>query len=374
MVLNIGHELQFQHKQCVQQLADNEIVEPNAFGQVSAHDFTEVVTTDLGSLHLPENLTRADPSLSSDESSEDQIDDRRELEERWESSPGFDVLVDGRSENVDYEDEQEYVQGHDANDEDLEYHFLEYGYEDQVDYENRILLEKGMHASPIYFDDDHRFDMGDYSPGNSRDREVNRIVSHRRKFLTLELPVRGCNSVDLRDHLRKRRMVGKQLEIHDSRRHKLPYLTNWRRKRLQRHSLRQRECGTLAWKLERNGSGLPMEEKTPFIAANRRCRSTKSHHYQSRRYHEMRRQSFLDKVVKKPFSNQKRCTEDSMFTGPKTLAQIKEERSKAQEDGNCFGKMGQNSSKYMSADFEGPKPLSELLKDKRKAAASLNEW
>ncbi|GAB4832882.1 hypothetical protein Ancab_006900 [Ancistrocladus abbreviatus] len=373
-VLQIDNELQAQHKRHVQLWANNEIIESNAFRQVSVHDIGKTANTQLSSLLLPENGTRSEPSLSSDESSEDQVDDYKEQDEWLEKSPGFDVLVDRRSEDIGYEEEQKYSQALDRNDEDLQHHCLDFGYEDQMDYENRILLGYGINKSSVYFDDLHRFDIGGCSPRNSRERKlrkVNRIVSHKRKLLTVELPVRGRNTMDLRDHLRKRRMVDDHLELHDSRTRKLSYVTDRRRKILQRHGVSQRVCGRLSSKMGRNGIELPMEEKTLLVSGNWQRRSTNSWHDRFSQYHEMKKQPFSDNVARKPFTKWKRQTEDSIFAGPKTLAQIKEEMRKAQEDCNLSGKMGQHSSENISADFEGPKRLSELLKDKKKVAVSV---
>lgn len=58
---------------------------------------------------------------------------------------------------------------------------------------------------------------------------------------------------------------------------------------------------------------------------------------------------------------------DGTFSGPKTLAQIKEERRRAREtEGNrSASRINQDSRGPGPRDFEGPKPLNELLKDKR---------
>ena len=59
-----------------------------------------------------------------------------------------------------------------------------------------------------------------------------------------------------------------------------------------------------------------------------------------------------------PVSKERRSIHESIaFTGPKTLAQIKEEKKATEENGHI---------KSTSADFQDPKPLSEILEDKKR--------
>ncbi|KAF7149470.1 hypothetical protein RHSIM_Rhsim03G0246800 [Rhododendron simsii] len=75
----------------------------------------------------------------------------------------------------------------------------------------------------------------------------------------------------------------------------------------------------------------------------------------------------------------KRSTEgkSNVFSGPKTLDEIKEEKRNAKQNGNSSGRPG-NSSRTTSEEFQGPKTLSEILKERNKlgsviAAAKLLE-
>ena len=74
-----------------------------------------------------------------------------------------------------------------------------------------------------------------------------------------------------------------------------------------------------------------------------------------------RRKSVSSEVSRNLISRERKSTEAAnAFTGPKTLAQIREENRKIEENG---GKI-RHSSRTASAGFRGPKPLSEILKDK----------
>ncbi|XP_022755116.1 zinc finger CCCH domain-containing protein 34-like [Durio zibethinus] len=74
-----------------------------------------------------------------------------------------------------------------------------------------------------------------------------------------------------------------------------------------------------------------------------------------------RRKSVSSEVSRNLISRERKSTDASTaFTGPKTLAQIREEKRKTDENG---GKM-RHSGRTASADFQCPKSLSEILKDK----------
>ncbi|GAB2289221.1 hypothetical protein Dimus_023526 [Dionaea muscipula] len=353
-VLKVGDQSKVEHTEHVERFPVNIIFEPNSLKRITAHEYEDVVPTKLDSLYPSVNVAKVEPSSCSDESFEDLVDDYcMEREELLESSPGFDdVLVDGigRSETMGYEDEEQCLKGLDMNDdESLEYQYAEeYGY-DQMDYDRRILLEDIRHESSVYSDDEQRFDLAEFSSLNSMGQDVN-----ARKFLTMELPVGGHYEVDLRHHLRKRRIGDHHLEeMHASRRHNnMSRLTTC-------GSSQQRVQGKLASKVERNGVALSVGRNTVIISANKRGWSTNSRHDRPpKRSYDMRKKPSAGKVPRKPSSKRKNYVEHSSFTGPRTLAQIKEGMSKG---GNSFVKI--------AGDFEGPKPLSEILKKKRRVTS-----
>ncbi|MCI36697.1 zinc finger CCCH domain-containing protein 34-like, partial [Trifolium medium] len=61
---------------------------------------------------------------STEQSSEEQEDSHVEPEERWESSPGFDVLVHDESGNLGYENDSEYLPVLDMDDHELNEQYL----------------------------------------------------------------------------------------------------------------------------------------------------------------------------------------------------------------------------------------------------------
>ncbi|KAI3827336.1 hypothetical protein L1987_01409 [Smallanthus sonchifolius] len=68
--------------------------------------------------------------------------------------------------------------------------------------------------------------------------------------------------------------------------------------------------------------------------------------------------------LRKPAQQQKRESwmESAIFTGPKTLDQIREEKKRALENRD----LGSNNRSGSNGVFQGPRPLSEILKNKRK--------
>ncbi|GMH04501.1 hypothetical protein Nepgr_006341 [Nepenthes gracilis] len=365
MAVKIGEKLQIQYKQHDRRLAKNGIVLPIALRQVPNHEYEEAAVTNFESPCPPENSTRVEPSFRSGGSSEDNFDDQSEQEEWWESSLGFDVLIDGRPEDTNYEDGHDNLQALDRNGKDLGCHNVECGYEDHIDYDLRIMPRYGIDESSIYLNDEHRFRGGEYSPGKSMDGRVNQIVSRDWEFLQVELPVSGRNGLDLRNHLRKQRMVFGHFKRHATKRQSFSYLTDRRRERVRRYrSSFLFRHGRLQSKIELQ----PVEKRIPIIAANQLGRSSISRHERSIRYYDVKKKPFTDRFPRKFSSKRERDAKDSTFTRHKTLSQIKEERSKSNDSGNLFWKTG-HSSKNISREFEGPKPLSELLKDKHKVAA-----
>ncbi|KAK1418507.1 hypothetical protein QVD17_27652 [Tagetes erecta] len=81
----------------------------------------------------------------------------------------------------------------------------------------------------------------------------------------------------------------------------------------------------------------------------------------------LKRPRFLSSEVsrlRKPAQQQRResWVESAVFTGPKTLDQIKEEKKKTWEHRD----FGSNTQSGSDGSFQGPRPLSEILKNKRK--------
>lgn len=279
-----------------------------------------------------------------DQSSEGHLDGLVEREEWLESSPGFDVLVGEKSENLGYEDDAEYLSAlGEGGEHDLE--FMRCGYdEDDIKYdpeypEPGVQYEQQMHDS---------YGRLDTVSGASRERIFYRISSRKRKSLQMELAFSGRRGVDLRDLLKKRRMIDGHGGSNFSRRNESSCLIVQRR--------------------ERSRWNVYNEYESMQNGVNQRSRFRRAHfnrqHFKEKRH---TKQHFLSsEVSRKSAPGERKSTEQSsMFTGPKTLDQIKEEKKKAQENGDISDVMGDPSG-AASESFQGPKPLDEILKDKRR--------
>lgn len=352
MAVKSGDRLQ------VQQQASNNLLTLSASPQAFSPDYDETVAVKTASLQTAEDLPKSEyePSLGSDQSSEDLIDGNIVRDEWCESSPGFDVLVDGRTEDIAYEDDPDYLHAFDRNDGDHENLFMRHGYVDPNDYDERIFFRNGLHDPFEILDAEQRSDLGKYShspsPRHTVDRKVGRIVSHKRKLLSVEFPAGGGNSVDLRDYLRKRRMVDGYLERHD-----LVHRRDERRDRFRKHAPSQRLHRRVESKIERNGVGLA-RRRSSVVDAYERGRPRDSHHINQSREYQQRNRS-PDYKRGSSLKRERNPPVSITFAGPKSLAEIKgEKRASRRSIGNG------------SVDFDGPKPLSEILKDKKKPTST----
>ncbi|CAN1120328.1 hypothetical protein LINPERHAP2_LOCUS145 [Linum perenne] len=80
------------------------------------------------------------------------------------------------------------------------------------------------------------------------------------------------------------------------------------------------------------------------------------------------RRSFVpSEFVGRPVGRQRRLSSEvgyGEFSRPKSLAQIREEKRRCEQNGRDENMSGIESS--AAANFEGPKPLNEILKEKKK--------
>lgn len=345
MAMKRGNGLLNEQKQEAQR-STTVIPEPSISRQTYLPQNEETVTVETVSL-LPAECSaksECEPSLDSDQS------DGIVRDEWWESSPGFDVLVEGKTEDMTYEDDPEYMRALDANDGDSEHLFMPHDYTHQVTYEEREFFENGNYEPSEYFNDELRTDLPEYSSRRRQDREARRIVARKRNILCVESPVVGRHDVDLRDYLRKRRMVDGYLETCD-----LRHVRDGRQDRLQRHTSIRRLRGRIASKVERHGVRLS-RRRNSAVDAEQRGRPRNSQHDEYRQYNGMQARKSLPE--RRSYSKRERYAQESTFYEPKSLAAVKVDRS--------LGHLNKNGS----VDFEGPKPLSEILKDKKKTASS----
>lgn len=366
--------LKLQTKEDIQLSAPKNLVVQSSFPEIVVSPCEEAVTLKSDSLLQADNLIRSRSHMSTDQSSEDQMDDHVELEERWESSPGFDVLVDDKSENLGYEDDQEYLLALDREHTKLNNHFLRYEFED-LEYKLTYCDSDSMYTREMYdsFDCvdnvDAIDDVGNCS-GCSSDRMLDSTLLQKRKLLPMELAINNRRVEDLRDCLRKRRVIDGYPMIRSSRRHESSHLLGRHPERPRRTGVSHRLHGRLASRVGKNtiesfGDNGIMLNGNNQRGWRRHSRLSKSK-LRNKETKLAKRQFLSFEMPRKSLPRERKSTLASIeFTGPKSLAQIKEEKRKAEENGNYTGKTG-NSSGMIVADFEGPKPLSEILKDKRK--------
>ncbi|KAL8136871.1 hypothetical protein V2J09_002872 [Rumex salicifolius] len=365
VALNTDDEVSLYQKMQIQSSDTYTILEQKTLQHSIASEFEKSAMSKLASLNPPENMDKSDPSEYSDQSTEDQIDKDVVRDEWWESSPGFDVLVEGKSEGMTYGAEQEFMHGYnDLYDGNVEEHgdrFLDYRYRDLSEYGDRFLCENRIREASYYSDDDERFDdLNDYYHG---DRGMNHIMPQKRKFPTIGLPIGGHHyNGDLREHLGKRRFH----EERDAFRHpNFPSYTQ-ERQREPRRSSNQRLNGRMTSNLERNGVNLTAQ-KSAFAVPDQRGRArnkelTTRHHH----HHERKRLQNSSRVQRRPFSRQKRESNNNIsFAPPKTLAQIKEEKDRARCDVSLSSEI-RRSSQISSVGFDGTKHLTEILQVKRR--------
>lgn len=374
----VATTLNFQPMEDLQQPVPKSVLQRSTSPQIAISEDDETAVFRSESL-LPAGFIQSRSPLCTDQSSEDQVDDHIEPEERWESSPGFDVLVGDKSEDLDYEDDPDYLLALNREHRELNGLFLGYDFEDPVEcdptYPDAELYEHKIYDGFGHLDND-LFGNVRRVTAHSRDKMLDSLLSQKRKFVPVELAVGDHNDVDLRDHLRRRRVVDGRPITGLSRRHRSSRPIGRSQERRRRHDMGRRLHGRLASEVVMNTVESHGENGTLSNGANyqrgflRRSQQYRSRkHFRDKKFNE---QEFPTEVYRKQVTRERRSTqESSLFTGPKTLAQIKEEKKKVEENGD-IGKVG-HSSRTTSADFQGPKPLRQILKDKRKLD-SVEEW
>ncbi|XP_042498841.1 zinc finger CCCH domain-containing protein 34-like [Macadamia integrifolia] len=359
-----------------QESVPNTVVERSPSPEISVPECEEVRIKSENPLPTEDFIEGGSPSCQEQSSEEHAAAGPIVPEEWWESSPGFDVLVDDGSENLGYEDDPEYLLAPDGDARELHNHLLQYDYEDPAAYDPMEytdagnLYKHGHYESYEHLESD---DISDYiHRGSDHSRMVDPILFPKRKFLPRDPEIDGKNSVDLRDRLRKRRRMDSRLMSRNPRRHGSAHLNDRMRERPGRHGMADPLHGRLASEVGKNTIG-SHGDKVAGPNDNHRGRFTHSQLRQNRSRHrerERRRQGrpeFLPSEVSRGTAprDRRHMQESSEFSGPKTLDQIREEKRKARENKNGFGSTAR-SKRTSSVDFQGPKPLSEILKDKRK--------
>ncbi|GMJ15670.1 hypothetical protein HRI_005236200 [Hibiscus trionum] len=352
----------------VQQSVPRTMLKKNVSPRTSAFELAQADFVRSQSLLLKEGVTKTRSPTCTDESLEAQWD-QIEREERWESSPGFDVLVDNKSDDLDYENDSEYPM--DPEGEQREYLFS-YDYEDSIQRDTRYPDVEFPYDRDVYdafegSDKEYIFDPVRNPSSRPRDRRMSGSIfpQKRRRLLPVELSI----DVDLRDYLSERRVVeGNPLNCLT--RSEYSHLINRSLERPPRRKMGRKSSGRLASKVGKH-SIESMGGQGGFrngTTTNRlgRLKHSEPNHSIGRPYREKRlprRESVPFEVSRNLLSRERKPKDASTaFTGPKTLAQIREEKRKTEGNGgktrHCIG--------TASADFQGPKPLSEILKGKER--------
>lgn len=360
------------------QLSVPSIIPPqSASPDISVSEGEEPGTIGSDSLHVAEGSIQSISHECTDQSSEEEVDDHIDPDERWESSPGFDVLVNGKSENMDREDDPEYFMALDRDQRELNNHFLGYEFENPVEYDPTDRDVELIYESELY-DSYDRWGKA-YICGNIRnvpgdDKVFDSILSCKRKLEPMELVVDDQNCVDLRNHLRRRRIIDSYPVSGLSRRHESSLLIHRSQERCKWHGIGSRQLqGNLTAELGKHtieslGKNVTLLNGGNLHGSFRRTQQHLSRkHYKEKRL--AKRQFPSSEISRKPIRRGRiHNWESNPFSRPKTLAQSKEGKTKVEANGDWTRKVG-CSSRMAMADFEGPKPLSEILKDKRKISS-----
>ncbi|KAF5749648.1 zinc finger CCCH domain-containing protein 34-like isoform X2 [Tripterygium wilfordii] len=311
-----------------------------------------------------------------DQSSEEELDNHIDPEDLRESSPGFDVLVDDdKSQHMGYEDNPEYLLVHDGECAELNSHFLGYDFEDPIEcnhmYTEVELVHEGKRDDSFdCLDNEHLFDNARKVLRHSRQRIIDTISSRKRKIFPTELDANKYGVRDLRECLRKSRITDGLSTARLPRRHKSSQLNGESQGGRRRHGVTRRLHGRLGSEVGHNsveslgvsGALSNGDKRRGFPRHSMRNRLRQR--YEAKMNAKPRYPA--SEISRKEFTSERISTQaSSVFSGPKTLSQIREERRKKEENRDCCRKV-EHSNTTASADFQGPKPLTEILKNKRR--------
>ncbi|KAK7330134.1 hypothetical protein VNO77_24320 [Canavalia gladiata] len=334
--------------------------------EISALEYKEATVTRSDALFQDDGFVHNISRLCTEQSSEEHVNSHIEPEERWESSPhspGFDVLVHDESENLGYEENSEYLSVLDRDDQELNEQYLGYQFKDPVECdamcpEVDILYEQETYDGYRCLDKDLTHANGRIVHAYSGEMILDSILSRKRIRMSAEMTAYDKN-LDLRDHLRRRREINGPSVTGFLRRHESSSLMVKNQEWHQRHGIDPQLSRRLTSQLGFSAIDSIGEVETLSVANKHRLFRHSQQHRPRKHYKEKlaKRQFLPPKIYGKPILKQRRFIHGSTtFSGPKTLAEIKEEKRKAEESLHC---------KSTSTDFQDPKPLSEILKDKR---------
>ncbi|XP_016505066.2 zinc finger CCCH domain-containing protein 32-like [Nicotiana tabacum] len=358
----------------------NDVGEQSASHDSSGSPSEEATAVRLDSLVPDEAFAQGGSDLSPNRSSDEEVEEIEEREEWLESSPGFDVLVDDRVEGLSHEDDHSYLLHHDMEDRELDERFTGYDFENNLEYDPaypdlRIVSEEELDDS--YCNNVENHEINEYVKEIVIPARGRQSVPLKRK-LPREPDCRGRGNVDLRDLLKKRRVIESDPPNYLSRRLDLSRF-NAREHRRDRHQPQGSQWmpQRLASKVESNASfSSGFVDATLLDGANQLKKLRQSHrsscrqqHFKDRRRGRLR--PFANETPRRMASRQRLTEVPKIFGGPKTLAQIREEKVRGREDGYSSERIVPSGGNERE-DFSGPKPLSEILKDKKRLSSVVN--
>lgn len=326
----------------------------------------EVASVEGSGSFLPVDLTLQRSHFSTNQSLEEQA----VTEKQWKVSPGFHVFANGNnSENLYCEDDQEeyspqYVQYVEELNSPLSgYDFEEPSPYDPMNPHAEIFCEYGVYDSSRNLESAHSL----CDAGTVRDELSGRtsdiLWSAKRDLLHIKEEVGDCSNVaDLRDHLSRRRVDEDHSASCLLRRHYSSRSNGYRRTGLKRNRFSQGLDRKLTTLLGKNPVGSVRDYGFSFNVV-RKNGALRHSRVQNFRKYKGKRQLYATRASKHsfPWGCRSHLEECAAFVGPKTLDQIKEEQMRAklnrEDSAGCL-------RVNPLVDFQGPKPLSELLKKK----------
>ncbi|PWA43269.1 hypothetical protein CTI12_AA539910 [Artemisia annua] len=264
-----------------------------------------------------EEFVQSESDVFDDQSSDGYV----ELEGYMKSPPGFDVLVEGGSERLGYEKDADYYTVYDEEHRVVDVHYADY---------NPAYTKSENALKELRYD---VYDRCDEMSEQPRESIFYRLSLQKRNSKPEPILKRRRGS-DLREFLKHKVVDGSFFKGYES------------NHRIKGNPRRHGSCVGIDFDYRARISELVYMNK----------------HRQPIRDKRLMKPLVLSSAVsrsRKPaqYSNRRSRDESGVFTGPKSLDQIKEEKKKAL----------QGSFKVTeSDDFQGPRPLSEILKNKRK--------
>ncbi|KAI9077391.1 hypothetical protein K1719_040704 [Acacia pycnantha] len=308
-----------------------------------------------------------------------------------ESSPGFDVLVEDELRNSDYydrEDQYGKARGQDGMNLDS---VNEYDLGHSVDYKSVADIDRERYCGPQGYESyDHVLETYEWDHRRSSSERMFRAtthldgMTHRRSGSPENVGVS-----DLRHRLSKHRRVNglKSVVSHDYARqshddeqsHRFSSQKDAHQLPLNESALSNRFRGRI--KLPANG-GEEYVERESDRGRNRRALSPRTmqaphpgrlrDRLRGRVQEDFERKNFRDRPLRREINGD----QDADFDGPKSLTELRNGNNSKNKEHQVLGKRKSLKEQQQSEDdfmFEGPKPLSEILKEKKAVTGKSSE-